>query len=758
MATGKSGSFTLTSGKYTVQINWSETYDPIANTSVVTIDSVKTKNGNWYGVAYYPNGTIKINGATVITMNSVMGTHNVYVTALNTYNHIKPSGGSVTTASSGAIAHSADGKKSVKIEVSIKGYTTSGDYGSGWGVSGAETIDLTSIDRAAPGVSLSVTPVSSSSMTIAATSNVNADIWEYSLDDGNTWKQYSTTAGTSANKTLTGLTSASYKVKVRARKVSNHVYGISSTVTGDIVLPTITLTTSSITASSVYISASSNVNCNIWDYSIDDGSTWTRISTTNGTSATKTISGLTPNTEYKIKVRARKTANNLYGTSSRSTIKTLGGTVLNSVSDLTIDDAAPVLALNWTVYDANYTHTLTIKNGNTVVLTVTGVKGSVGTNNKTYSFTAAERTKILNAMAALASFKATFEVATYSGTTQIGTISSATATVKTVAANSAPTHGGFSYSDVNATTVGITGSNALFVQSKSSLRVVFKGGTAKNGASISSYKVTIGSKVVSSVTTTVDFGAISVAGEVTLTATITDSRGWTATQTITLPVIEFTGISISSWATRRVNEVEEMAQLELVGTLSPVYVDDVPTNALQSLQYRFKKVSATSWSQYYDVSGVEKEDDRFTVDNDAFATFDPEYSWDLQIRAADKLSTYTITIVVPKGTPLVAYRSRKVGINNNNPQSALDVNGEIMQNGYVVMGFVSVLDDYTTFNNVKGGGIYWYNSSTAIANAPANEDGFLEVVRFGAITLHRFTGVSGAVVSRIFNTKWSTWN
>jgi len=147
-----------------------------------------------------------------------------------------------------------------------------------------------------------------------------------------------------------------------------------------------------------------------------------------------------------------------------------------------------------------------------------------------------------------------------------------------------------------------------------------------------------------------------------------------------------------------------------------------------------------------------------TVDNDAFATFDPEYSWDLQIRAADKLSTYTITIVVPKGTPLVAYRSRKVGINNNNPQSALDVNGEIMQNGYVVMGFVSVLDDYTTFNNVKGSGIYWYNSSTAIANAPANEDGFLEVVCFGAITLHRFTGVSGAVVSRIFNTKWSTWN
>lgn len=757
MASGKSGSFTLTSGYYTVQVNWSETYDPIANTSVVSITSVKAKSSNWYGVTYYPNGTIKINGTTVITMNSVLGSHNVYIASQNTYAHLKPSGGTVLTASSGAIAHATDGTKSVSIEVSFKAYTTSGDYGSGWGVSGSQSITLTAIDRAAPAVSLTVTPVSSTSMTLAASSNVNADIWEYSLDGGSTWTQYSTTTGTTANKTLTGLTSKSYSVKVRARKVSNHVYGTSSAVTGDIVLPTITLTTSSITANSVYISASSNVNCNIWDYSIDDGSTWTRISTTNGTSATKTISGLTPNTEYKIKVRARKTANNLYGTSSRSTIKTLGGTVLNSVSELTIDAAAPVLSLNWTVYDANYTHTLIIKNGDTEVLTVTGVTGSAGTNNKTYSFTTAQRTTILNAMASLASFTATFVVKTYSGTTQIGDASSKTATIKTIADNSAPTHGGFSCSDVNATTVGITGSNALFVQSKSSLRAVFNGGTAKNGASISSYKVSIGSKSVSNTGTTVDFGTISVAGEVTLTATVTDSRGWTATQTITLPVIEFTGITIDSWATRRVNEVEEMSQLELVGTLSPVYVDDAATNSLQTLQYRFKKVTATSWSQYYDVSGVEKEDDRFTVDNDAFATFDPEYSWDLQIRAVDKLSTYTITIVVPKGTPLVAYRPRKVGINNNNPQSALDVNGEIMQNGYVVMGFVSVLDDYTTFDNVKGSGIYWYNSSTAITNAPATEDGFLEVVCYGAIILHRFTGVSGAVVSRVCNTKWTSW-
>lgn len=759
MASGKSGSFDLKSsnGIYTVRVNWSETYDPIANTSVVKITSVQVKSSNWYGVTYYPSGSIKINGSTVISMSSGSGSHNIGIWSQNTWCYLCNSSGSAVSASSSSISHNSDGSKSISISVSFTGYTSSGGYGSGWSVDGYSTISLTSIDRTAPTVSCAVTPLSSSSLKIDATANVNSDIWEYSLDDGSSWTQFSTTAGTSASVTVTGLSSAVYTVKARARKVSNHVYGTSSAATGDIVLPKISITASSITANSVYISAASDVNCNIWQYSIDNGETWTQFSSSDGTSATKTISGLTPNTSYPIKVRARKTSNSLYGTSGTTTIKTLGGTVINSVSDLAIDVSAPVLTLNWTIYDASYTHTLVIKNGNTVVLTVSNLTGSAGTNNKTYSFTAAERTAMLTAMANMASFTATFVVTTYSGTTQIGNASAASAVIKTTAENSAPTHGGFSCFDANATTVGITGNNAIYVQGQSSLQALFRGGTAKNGASISAYRITVGSKMVFSGSKKVSFGAISVAGQVTLTATVVDSRGWSVSQSVTLTVIEFSGISINSWSARRVNEVEDTSQIELAGTLSPIYVDDVQKNTLQSLRYRYKIVSATSWSDYYDISGVQAEDDKFYVDNDAFASFDAEYSWDIQICAADKLSTYVISIVLPKGKPLVAYRSKKVGINNNNPQSALDVSGEIMQNGYAVMGFVNTLNEYKTFNDVKSSGIYWYDSSAAASNAPSTEDGFLEVLCYGTAILQRFTGVSGAVVRRVYRTSWSAW-
>ena len=88
-------------------------------------------------------------------------------------------------------------------------------------------------------------------------------------------------------------------------------------------------------------------------------------------------------------------------------------------------------------------------------------------------------------MASIKSFTGTFAVTTYSGSTQIGSTSSKTATVQTTSANSAPTLSGFTYEDSYSTTTNITGNNQLFIQSHSTLKVTPGTATAKNGASIS---------------------------------------------------------------------------------------------------------------------------------------------------------------------------------------------------------------------------------------------------------------------------------
>ena len=151
MAQGNSGSFTLTgSQNFAVIIYWSETYNESANTHVVSITAAQLVSYNWYGFTYYPSGTLSINGTTVVTFNSAIGTHNCTIGSQGTgYNIIPASGSSYPAApwSSGTISGNADGTKSVSIAANFSCYTADGRGGSGWSVSGSQTVTLRTIPR-----------------------------------------------------------------------------------------------------------------------------------------------------------------------------------------------------------------------------------------------------------------------------------------------------------------------------------------------------------------------------------------------------------------------------------------------------------------------------------------------------------------------------------------------------------------------------------------------------------------------------------
>ena len=196
--------------------------------------------------------------------------------------------------------------------------------------------------------------------------------------------------------------------------------------------PTVTFSVSAITANGFKISANSTATADIWQYSTNGGSTWTTFSTTASTSASVTLSSLSPNTNYTVKVRARRQYNQVYGTSGSSTVKTLGGAVVNSVNTVTADNARVTITLNVTVYEPSYINSLAIKSGNTTILTVTGLAWTKGTANRSVTLSSAQRTTLLNWMASMKSFTGTFAVSSFSGSTQIGSTSSKTATVQTL--------------------------------------------------------------------------------------------------------------------------------------------------------------------------------------------------------------------------------------------------------------------------------------------------------------------------------------
>lgn len=540
-------------------------------------------------------------------------------------------------------------------------------------------------------------------------------------------------------------------------------YGGSMTLTNiDRTAPTVTLTTSDITASSVKIKVTASTTANRWWYSTNGGSSWVEFNSTDGTSKEYTITGLTPNTSYSIQVCARKKTNDVDGYSSKTSVKTLGGSVISSVSAFTADAATAKITMSVTVYNTSYTHTLVIKNGSTTVLTITGLSLSNGSN--TITLTAAQRSTVLAAMSALKSFTGTFTLTTYSGTTQIGTASEKTATVQTTSANSAPTFTAFTFEDSNATAVGVTGNNQILIQNISTLKLTLTAATAKNGATISSYSVVAGSKTASGTTTAITVGTLPDKGTVPVIVTAIDSRGYTTAVTVNITVLEYEGINITEYTMRRVNEVEDTTQVTIGGDITPVTIGGENKNSLRYLYYRYRKTSDSAYNSYKDItSSTEYDDSGFNFESDEWLSLDADYSYYVQFLVTDKLTSDTVTITVPQGTPLLALRRKKVGINKREPAAALDVDGSVMMNGFNVLGLVATLDGSEDLNNLVAGGIY-----TQALNANASTDkhypkaiaGFLEVMANpSGYIMQRYTAYdnSAVYVRTRYDNKWYAW-
>lgn len=455
--------------------------------------------------------------------------------------------------------------------------------------------------------------------------------------------------------------------------------------------PTVSFSVSNITAGGFKISATSSATSDVWQYSTNNGTSWTQFSTTSGTTASYTLTGLSPNTSYNVKVRARKKSNQVYGTSGSTSVKTLGGAVVNSVTNVTADAAAVSFVLNVTVYEASYTNTVILKNGSTTYLTISGLSWSKGTANRTVTLTADQRTSLLTSMASIKSFTGIFEVTTFNGTTQVGSASSKTATVTTTAANSGPVLSGFTYEDSYSTTYNITGNNQLFIQGYSTLKVTPGTATAYNGASITNYTATCNGVSASNTTgAAISVGKVTKSGNVSVVLTVTDSRGYTASVTKTISVLAYAKPKVSALTLRRTNDIESEMQLSFNGFISPITVSSTQKNALLYVRYQYKLTSDTSYGSYVSIlPSVTQNGTSYSYSNVELCSLDSNSSYDFHLQIRDKLNSLTsidLYYVVPQGTPLLALRKGKVGINTPAPEAALHVVGDAKISGGVTVG------------------------------------------------------------------------
>lgn len=473
--------------------------------------------------------------------------------------------------------------------------------------------------------------------------------------------------------------------------------------------PTVTTTISNLGVSTFTITATSNVTADRWEYSLNNGADWTQFSTSSGTSQSVNISGRAPNTTYNVVTRARKSSNQVYGQSSVVQAKTIGSSLINSVNTVTANNPTVQIVFNTTVYVSSYRHTLNVKDGNTTVINFTNLALTSG--NNTVTLTSAQRNTLLQRMSSRPSFTATYELITYDGGAQIGSPTTCNGTINT-SGGSAPTFTNFTFKDTNATAVSVTGNDQLLIQNVSTLQVTASAATAKDYASISSYSVTAGNKTASSSTTTINVGTISTVGDVAITTSAIDSRGYSTSVTKQTTVLQYDGIHFTNYTGKRVNDVTNTINLSFNGNIKQIQVGGVEKNAVRECQYRYRKTSDSAWSSYVNIlSQVSRSGSSFSFTNANLVNLDAEYSWYIEVYIKDYFTSDTFTVIIPQGIPLVAYRKGKVGINLHEPSYTFDVGGDIHSGNIVIKGNGSnggvdsiVIGDDAYFGDCNHGG------------------------------------------------------
>lgn len=392
----------------------------------------------------------------------------------------------------------------------------------------------------------------------------------------------------------------------------------------------------------------------IW-YSINNGSTWTGINVSDGTVGTYTISGLTANTTYQVKTRVRNKASQLTTDSSALSVTTYNWPYATSMPDFTIGEKVTIgfynpLGRSFTFYVV--ANGVTIANNWTVSGTTYSGINATSSQNQLYA-------TIPNAKSA---------------TYQIRCVYSGNATVKTGGKYSVdtsvckPAITGATYKDINSAMVAITENDQKIIQNRSQVRYTATGLSAKNNATVASCAVKVNgntySLTVSGTTATGGNAVINSGTDVEAVITVTDSRGLTASKTITIDMLAL-------WQPSAVITLERQNNFY---SATDILVDarfaSVDGKNTISITYRCTKDGDSAAT----VTGTLTDNVQATI------TLDNAYGWAVKVTLTDRFGmTTSYNLYVSRGMPIIFYDTLKSSVGINcfpQDEESLEVNGK----------------------------------------------------------------------------------
>lgn len=431
-----------------------------------------------------------------------------------------------------------------------------------------------------------------------------------------------------------------------------------------------------------------------------------------------------------------------------------------SLSAATVEMGKAV-TINTPAVNSAYRHTLRYAFG--------GVSGTIATGIAS-SVSWMPPVALTNQIPSATAGSGTIYCDTYSGSTLLGTKSvSITLTVPGSVVPSAGT--------LSAALAEDTSGTGLYVKGMGKAKLTLSGASGAYGSSITSYTITGGGWSATNGTLTT--GTLASAGNITFTATVTDSRGRKASTMRTISVIDYTkpGVAVCD-----VYRCDADGNRKKAGTYFAVEINasySAITGNTLSITARYKKQSESSYGTATNVTNNGK-----TVIGGG--NIGASTTYDVLVTVADKYNSLSIPRTLSTKSVLQSFkRSAGAAIGkvaelanwldvawNTRIRGNLQVDGTISTIIPITSGGTGATSRGSALNNLvigdvysgdlndlKTAGTYWVNLSNC-QNGPAGSGyGPLEVTKSTTNNpLQRFTFYNGMLSYRTFaNGRWYDW-
>lgn len=198
-------------------------------------------------------------------------------------------------------------------------------------------------------------------------------------------------------------------------------------------------------------------------------------------------------------------------------------------------------------------------------------------------------------------------------------------------------------------TSGLAAAFGRYVRTKSTLRVTITA-SGSQGSTIKAYQTTANGSSYSASTFTT--GTLNTAGTNIISVKVTDSRGRTATKSVSVTVSDYAPPSLSKFTAERCNSAGTAAQVDGTKVRASWTLSASSVGGKNSVSYTlyYKQSSATAWTTIQ--SAAVNTSNTTSVSNQLLSpTFDALVSYDLKLKLTDYF--YNLEQVVSIGTKRV---------------------------------------------------------------------------------------------------------